>query len=113
VAILAGGRIRATGSPEQVARAAVPRVRVRVTPAPGCAMTSADLSGLPGVKRVSALGAGFAVDLAEPGAVPVFVRAVSALPFDLHGVAEEPPTLQEAYLALVGAHRDASEGRVG
>jgi ABC-2 type transport system ATP-binding protein len=34
--------------------------------------------------------------------VPEFIRAAAALPHDLLGVADEPPTLQEAYLALVG-----------
>jgi ABC-2 type transport system ATP-binding protein len=111
VAILASGRIRAAGSPEQVARAAVPRVRVRVSPAPGSAMKAADLSALPGVEKVAGRDGGFAADLVDEGAVPSFLRAVTALPFDLHGVAEEPPTLKEAYLALVGTQRDPAEGR--
>ena len=111
VAILAGGRIRAAGSPEGVARAAVPRVRVRVTPVAGSRMRAADLSALPGVDAVTVLADGFAVDLVEEGAVPPFLRAATALPFDLLGVAEEPPTLQEAYLALVGTQRDAGERR--
>jgi ABC-2 type transport system ATP-binding protein len=109
VAVLDDGRIRATGSPEQVAREAVPRVRVRVTPVAGSAMTASDLSGLPGVSVVTALGGGFAADLVAAAAVPSFVRAVVALPFDVLGVAEEPPTLQEAYLALVGNRRDPAE----
>jgi len=109
VAILAGGRIRSAGSPEQVARAAIPRVRVRVTPLPGAAMTAADLASVPGVKRIVERGGTFAADLVEEGAVPSFLRAVAALPFDLLGVSEEPPTLQEAYLALVGAQSDALE----
>ena len=111
VAILAGGRIRAAGPPERVARAAVPRVRVRVTPVPGSRMTAADLSALPGVTKVGALPDGYAVDLVEEGAVSPFLRAATALPFDLLGVAEEPPTLQEAYLALVGSQRDTGERR--
>jgi ABC-2 type transport system ATP-binding protein len=105
VAVLAGGRIRAAGSPEQVARAAVPRVRVRVTPVPGSALTADDLVGLPGVATVAASNGGFAADLVDEAAVPVFLRAATALPFDLMGVAEERPTLQEAYLALVGSQR--------
>jgi len=109
VAILAGGRIRAAGPPERVARAAVPRVRVRVTPVPGSGMSAADLSALPGVKTVTALPGGFAADLIDEGAVSPFLRAAAALPFDLLGVAEEPPTLQEAYLALVGTQRDVGE----
>ena len=109
VAVLDGGRIRAAGPPEQVARAAIPRVRVRVTPAAGSPMTAADLSALPGVKDVMGIDGGFAADLVEEGAVPSFVRGVVALPFDLLGVAEEPPTLQEAYLALVGNHRAPAE----
>ena len=111
VAVLDGGRIRAAGPPEKVAREAVPRVRVRVTPAAGSRMTVADLSALPGVKQILILDGGFAADLIEEGAVPSFVRGVVALPFDLLGVAEEPPTLQEAYLALVSSHQAAAKGR--
>jgi ABC-2 type transport system ATP-binding protein len=72
-------------------------------------MITADLSALPGVKEILSLDGGFAADLVEEGAVPSFVRAVVALPFDLLGVAEEPPTLQEAYLALVGNHPAPAE----
>jgi len=105
VAVLADGRIRATGSPDEVARAAVPRHRVRVRPRAGSVLADRDLAGLPGVVRVVRLADGFAVDLVAADAVSPFVRAAAALPFDLLGVAEEPPTLQEAYLALVGTQR--------
>lgn len=110
VAVLAKGRIQAAGSPEQVARAAVPRHRVRVQPAPGSGLTEWDVGSLPGVVRVLPVSDGFTVDLVAADAVPSFVRAAAALPFDLLGVAEEPPTLQEAYLALVGTHHGVSEG---
>jgi ABC-2 type transport system ATP-binding protein len=104
VAVLAGGVIRAQGSPVQVARAAVPRVRVRVTPLPGAHLTREELLALPGAaSAVVAEDGSFTVDLAAEDAVPAFVRAAAAMPHDLMGVAEEPATLQEAYLALVGA----------
>jgi ABC-2 type transport system ATP-binding protein len=103
VAILAGGLIRAQGSPAEVARSAVPRVRVRVTPAPGARIAPGELLALPAAVHVSA-GDGFLdVDLRSLRSVPAFVRAATLLPYDLLGVAEQPPTLQEAYLALLGA----------
>ena len=33
--------------------------------------------------------------------IPAVVRQVAAMPLDLLGVAEEPPTLEEAYLRLI------------
>jgi ABC-2 type transport system ATP-binding protein len=102
VAVLAGGVIRAQGSPSEVARAAVPRVRVRVTLAPGTRLGGESLLALPGAVGVELRDGAFTVDLESAGAVPDFVRGAAALPVDLLGVAEEPPTLQEAYLALVG-----------
>ena len=111
VAVLACGRIQAAGPPEKVARAAVPRVRVRVTPAAGSRLDAADLQALPGVKGVTPRDNGFAADLTAADAVPAFVRAVVSLPFDLLAVAEEPPTLQEAYLALLGTRQVEHESR--
>jgi len=106
VAVLAGGVIRAQGSPAEVARAAVPRVRVCVTPAPGASLATESLRALPGAVAVDARDGVFLVDLRSAGDVPAFVRGAAALPVDLLGVAEEPPSLQEAYLALVGAAAD-------
>jgi ABC-2 type transport system ATP-binding protein len=110
VAVLAGGVIRAQGSPAEVARAAVPRVRVRVTPAPGSRIAPGELLELPGTVHVEAGDGFFVVDLRAVRSVPDFVRAAALLPHDLLGVAEEAPTLQEAYLALVGGQAgDAGE----
>jgi ABC-2 type transport system ATP-binding protein len=106
VAVLAGGVIRAQGSPAEVARAAVPRVRVLVTPAPGAVLTARMLLTLPGATGMDADDGTFLVGVASLSAVPGFVRAAVALPVDLLGVAEEAPTLQEAYLALVGTPSD-------
>jgi ABC-2 type transport system ATP-binding protein len=103
VAVLAGGIIRAQGSPAEVARAAVPRVRVRVTPAPGTRIAPGELLALPGATHAVERDGAFIVDIHSVRNVPEFVRAAALLPHDLLGVAEEPPTLQEAYLALVGA----------
>jgi ABC-2 type transport system ATP-binding protein len=103
VAILAGGSIRAQGSPAEVARSAVPRVRVRVTPAPGVRIAPGELLALPAAVHVG-VGDGFLeVDLRSVRSVPAFIRAAALLPYDLLGVAEQAPTLQEAYLALLGA----------
>ena len=109
VAILADGTIHAQGSPVEVARAAIPRVRVRVTPVAGAVLTGADLLALPGAVAAHVHETSITVDLSAEDAVPGFVRAVVALPCDLLGVAEEPPTLQEAYLALVGASEEQRE----
>jgi ABC-2 type transport system ATP-binding protein len=103
VAVLACGAIRAQGSPAEVARAAVPRIRMRVTPAPGAPLTVAELLGLPGAVRAEADGGSITVDVSAADVVPAFVRAAAGLPVDLLGVVEEQPTLQEAYMALVGA----------
>jgi ABC-2 type transport system ATP-binding protein len=101
VGVLADGRIAAQGAPAEVARMLVPEVRARVTPAPGTAVDEGLLRGLPGVEAVTASGASLLLELAAQDAVPSVVRAVAALPGDLLGVAEEPPTLEEAYLRLV------------
>ncbi len=109
VAVLAGGVIRAQGSPAAVARAAVPRVRVHVTPAPGVRIAPGELLALPGATHAESLDGYIAVDLRSVRAVPEFVRAAAALPHDLLGVADVPPTLQEAYLALVGSQPGAPD----
>jgi ABC-2 type transport system ATP-binding protein len=113
VAVLAGGVIRAQGSPVEVARAAVPRTRVRVTPVAGSALTPAELLALPGAVSAQDEDGSFTVDLTGDAAVPEFVRHVARLPHDLLGVADEPPTLQEAYLALVGASPDSGADVTG
>lgn len=103
IAVLNGGRIVASGSPEHVARAAVPGVRVRVRPRPGVQLSAPDLAALPGVMGAKGAGPDMILQLAEQSAVPDLVRAVAAMPIDLLGVSEEPPTLEEAYLRLVDA----------
>jgi ABC-2 type transport system ATP-binding protein len=103
VAILAGGAIRASGPPAQLARDAVKRVRVRITPAPGGAIGPEAVRALPGVTSCQIAGDGVMfVDVAARDAVPGIVRAVAALPVELLGVCEEPPSLEEAYLAVIG-----------
>jgi ABC-2 type transport system ATP-binding protein len=106
VAVLASGVIRAHGSPAEVARAAIPRVRVRVTPAPGAHVATEALLALPGAIGAEREEGYVLVELRAAKDVPAFVRGVASLPVDLLGVAEEPPTLQEAYLALVGTPGD-------
>jgi ABC-2 type transport system ATP-binding protein len=110
VAVLADGVVRATGSPAQVARSAIKRVQVRVTPATHAVIARSDLLELPGALSATLDGDGILVGLASLDAVPAFVRSVAELPIDLLGVAEQAPTLQEAYLALVGT-QSADESR--
>lgn len=104
VAVLVDGRIRECGSPAEVARRAVPRVLVRVAPAPGAMVRPEVLRGLPGVVGTTLQQDGtLLLEAAGSSDVPRIVKAVAALPVDLLGVGEEPPTLAEAYLTLVGA----------
>jgi ABC-2 type transport system ATP-binding protein len=109
VAVLAGGTIRASGSPAQVAREAVSRVQVRVTPSPHAVIARSDLLTLPGARSAVLDHDGILVDLASFEEIPAFVRAAAALPVDLLGVSEQAPTLQEAYLVLVGAQHTGEE----
>lgn len=101
VGVLADGRIAAQGSPAEVARALVPEVRVRVTVAPGTLLDERAIAALPGVRRVTTVAGGAIIDLQARHTIPALVRAVASMPGDLLGVAEEPPTLEEAYLRLV------------
>jgi ABC-2 type transport system ATP-binding protein len=55
-----------------------------------------------GAIRVESEDGALLVELEGAADVPAFVRGAAAMPVDLLGVAEVPPTLQEAYLALVG-----------
>ena len=110
VAVLADGRIREAGSPADVARRAVSRIRVRVTPAPGATLSLEALRDIEGIDAVSAEPDGTVLlDACARVDVPRIVKAVAALPVQLLGVAEQPATLAEAYLALVGG-RAAREG---
>jgi ABC-2 type transport system ATP-binding protein len=109
VAVLAGGMVRACGSPGDVARAAIHRVQVRITPAPSAVVALSDVMALPGALAAGFDHDGILVDLASLDEVPTFVRAAAALRIDLLGVAEQAPTLQEAYLVLVGASQSSEE----
>jgi ABC-2 type transport system ATP-binding protein len=101
VGVLSGGRVAAQGAPAEVARTLVPEVRVRVTVAPGAYLDMRLLAGLPDVRGVSPVDGGALVEVAGRQAIPGVVRQIAAMPGDLLGVAEEPPTLEEAYLRLV------------
>jgi ABC-2 type transport system ATP-binding protein len=107
VGVLSGGRIVAQGAPAEVARTLVPEVRVRVTVAPRTVLDEHRLAALDGVWNVTAVVGGAIVELASRQAVPAIVRAIAGMPGDLLGVAEEPPTLEEAYLRLV--HQQETE----
>ena len=68
---------------------------------------------LPGALGATLEGESVLVDLPSLDAVPEFVRAAARLPVDLLGVSEEAPTLQEAYLVLVGASHALEDGEGG
>jgi ABC-2 type transport system ATP-binding protein len=101
VGVLAGGRVVEQGSPAQVASAIVPEIRVRVAPAPGAQLDLRALEALTGVVRVLSDDGGAIVEVSARDAIPALVRQIAAMPADLLAVAEEPPTLEEAYLRLV------------
>jgi ABC-2 type transport system ATP-binding protein len=104
VGVLAGGRVAAQGAPDEVARTLVPEVRVRVTAAPGTVLDEHAMAALAGVRGVTPQAGGAMLELTSQQVVPAVVRQIAAMPVDLLGVAEEPPTLEEAYLRLV--HQD-------
>ena len=101
VGVLAGGRVAAQGTPAAVAHARVPEVRVRVTTAPGTDLDEPAIAALQGVVQVTTVGGGAIIELTSRAVIPAVVRQIAAMPGDLLGVAEEPPTLEEAYLRLV------------
>jgi ABC-2 type transport system ATP-binding protein len=109
VGVLSGGRIAAQGAPAEAARMLVPEVRVLVTAAAGTVLDRSRIAALAGVRRVTAVDGGAIVELISRGAVPAVVRAIAGMPGDLLGVAEEPPTLEEAYLRLVHAATPGGE----
>jgi ABC-2 type transport system ATP-binding protein len=103
VGVLANGRVVAQGSPAQVASAIVPEIRVRVAPVPGAQLDLAALEAVAGVVGVRRDDGGAVVEVSARGAIPALVRQIAAMPVDLLAIAEEPPTLEEAYLRLMSA----------
>ena len=69
--------------------------------APDGPRRSRGIAALDGVRGVTPVDGGAIVELTARQAVPAVVRAIAGMPGDLLGVAEEPPTLEEAYLRLV------------
>jgi ABC-2 type transport system ATP-binding protein len=108
VGVLAGGRVAAQGAPADVARTLVPEVRVRVTVAPGAPLDERGIAALEGVLRVAPVDAGAVVEVTSREVIPRVVRQIAAMPGDLLGVAEDPPTLDEAYLRLVHQEQAAT-----
>jgi ABC-type multidrug transport system ATPase subunit len=111
VGVLAGGRVAAQGAPDEVARTLVPEVRVRVTATPSTVLDEHGIAKLEGVLGVTPVDDGAVVELTSREAIPAVVRQIAAMPGDLLGVAEEPPTLEEAYLRLV--HQDQARTAAG
>jgi len=98
--VVAGGRVVASGSPADLVERAIPGLRVRFTVEPATACEY--LSAVPGVESVRRAGGQVTVT----GTGPVLARVGHALvehgvePTDLR---VERPTLEDAYLRLVGA----------
>jgi ABC-2 type transport system ATP-binding protein len=111
VGVLAGGRVAAQGAPADVARTLVPEVRVRVTTPPGTVLDEHAIAAIEGVLGVTPVNGGAVVELTSRHVIPTVVRQIAAMPGDLLGVAEEPPTLEEAYLRLV--HQDQARSLAG
>jgi len=109
VGVLADGRVVAQGSPAEVASAIVPEIRVRVAPAPGAQLDLAALEALAGVVRVRRDDGGAVVEVSARDAIPTLVREIAAMPVDLLAIAEEPPTLEDAYLRLMAANEAHAE----
>lgn len=111
VGVLARGRVAAQGAPAEVARTLVPEVRVRVTTPPGTEVDQHRLAAIDGVVHVTPMDGGAIVELTARERIPAVVRQIAAMPGDLLGVAEDPPTLAEAYLRLV--HQDQVQPLAG
>jgi ABC-2 type transport system ATP-binding protein len=111
VGVLAGGHVAAQGAPADVARALVPEVRVRVTVADGAELDTQRVAALEGVLCIAPVEGGVIVEVTSRQAIPDVVRQIAAMPVDLLGVAEEPPTLEEAYLRLV--HQEQARTTAG
>jgi ABC-2 type transport system ATP-binding protein len=109
VGVLADGRVVAQGSPTQVAREIVPEIRVRVAPAPGAQLDLEALGALAGVVRVRQDDGSAIIEVLARDAIPTLVRQIAAMPADLLAVAEEPPTLEEAYLRLMSTNEKHAE----
>ena len=108
VGVLAGGRVVAQGSPAEVARAIVPRSASASRPRPARRSTWPRS----GAARVYACDATTAARWSRR---PRATRSRSSCgrsprcPIDLLAVAEEPPTLEEAYLRLMSTNHTAAE----
>jgi ABC-2 type transport system ATP-binding protein len=111
VVILHRGRVLAADRPAALAARLRPTSRVDVEAAAPAAALVAALVDVPGVRRVDALGAtnGHArvrVEI-EPGrdARPALAACVAARGWGLLALAPVEPSLEEAFLALVGGER--------
>jgi len=69
-----------------------------------------DTARIAQVTRITPVDDGVVVELTAREVVPAVVRAIAGMPGDLLGVAEEPPTLEEAYLRLVGRQDATTAG---
>jgi ABC-type multidrug transport system ATPase subunit len=105
VAVLAGGRIVGCGPPRRLAREVITEHWVRVTPVVPGRLAAEQLSSIPGVAEIVSFDGCWRLRVEHNDQVPEIVRAVAGLGEDFLGIAEEIPTLEQAYLELVGGER--------
>jgi ABC-type multidrug transport system ATPase subunit len=104
VAIIAGGQLRALGSPDALRAEAHQQTRVEVsfrTP-----VEASGLCGLPGVEGVEARGSDATLRATDPAAaVSALVRRLDAAGNALTEISVAQPTLEDLYLEYTGGAR--------
>lgn len=100
VAIL-NTRLLTIGRPDDLTRGGTLEINI-VLGGPPSPQTLDDLAALPGVRGAEAAGSGVRMQAESRRAVPEAVRLLAARGEDVFSVAEDAPTLEEAYLDLVG-----------
>ena len=101
VAIL-NTRLLTIGRPDDLTRAGTREINIALG-GPPSPQTRDALAALRGVASATAAGAGVALQVDSREAVPEAVRVLAFRGEDVYSVTEAAPTLEEAYLNLVGA----------
>lgn len=102
VAILAKGKIRAVGSPAELARQTVKDIWITVKQSRSDEIDILTwLSEKPFVLQTRLSPDGFDVSISSRDAIPELIRALGRSDANIYGVSEETPTLQNAYLSMV------------
>lgn len=109
VAVLNRGRIQAVGAPAELARQIFKDHWVKVELGRAARFDADALKQmqqkLPFVLEGKQAGEMLRLRVESRGSIPAVVRYLGSLDIDVYGIAEEMPTLQDAYLALVKESR--------